>query len=135
MAWITALFKGLNIASWFSGVRLYLLIGAVAALTAVYWNVRSFINEYDSRGSQIEALKKDKTSLQAQLRVASSQKTLDDAAISAASDRIVRLWNDLDRTCRILAEVKADTSTDANSPVGSPVDRVLEELEKLEKKK
>lgn len=135
MAWLTTLLKGLNIASWFSGVRLYLLIGAVAALTAVYWNVRSFINEYDSRGSQIEVLKKDKTSLQAQLRVAGSQKTLDDAAISAASDRIVLLWNDLNRTCRILAEVKADTSTDANSPVGSPVDRVLEELEKLETKK
>lgn len=135
MAWLTALLKGLNLASWFSGARLYILAGVVAAGVAVYWNVRSFLNEYDRRGTEIATLKKDKTSLQAQLRVAGSQKTLDDAAISAASDRIVLLWNDLDRTCRILAEVKADTSTDANSPVGSPVDRVLEELEKLEKKK
>jgi hypothetical protein len=135
MAWLVALWKGLNVASWFSGVRLYLMIGAVGALVAVYWNVRSFINEYDRRGTEIAALKKDRTSLQAQLRVASSQKNLDDAALTAASERIVTLWNDLDRTCRILGEVRADQSPDANSPVGSPVDRVLEELQKLEQKK
>lgn len=135
MAWLVTLWKGLNVASWFSGVRLYLLIGAIAALTAVYWNVRSFINEYDRRGTEIASLKTDKTKLQAQLRVAESQKRLDNAALEAASTRIVSLWNDLDRTCRILTEVRADKTPGANDPVGAPIDRVLEELQKLEEKK
>jgi hypothetical protein len=132
---ITTALKGLNVASWFTGVRLYLMIGAVGALVAVYWNVRSFINEYDARGTQIAALKKDATQYQARLRVAESQKNLDTAAIAAASDRIVLLWQDIDRTCRILADVKADQTPGTDDKVGAPVDRVLDELQKLEERK
>jgi hypothetical protein len=92
------------------------------------------IRDYGSVKEDLARRDNQVKELRSQILVLEANNRLSTKTIDILNERIAQRAGELEDFCRILNDVAADTSPGADDSVGSPVDKVLEELKKREAK-
>lgn len=113
---------------WRNLVAASLIAGAVG--TAAY-----YVHQYDKRGNEIAALTFKLKQKNSALEVAHANIDLANKATDALNTRLKERDRNIVELCKALNEIDTDTTTGADDPVGSPVDKALEALKKADEAK
>lgn len=104
---------------WRGVIMAGLLAGAVG--TAAW-----YVSEYDSRGREIVALKRDVRDLEGRLEVAKSNNTLLQGSINVLNSELLRRDIDIEESCKLLKELAEDKTPGADDQVQGTIGKALD---------
>jgi hypothetical protein len=104
---------------WRGVVMAGLLAGSVA--TAAW-----YVSEYDSRGREIVALKRDVRDLEGRLVVAASNNKLIQTALDTLNKELLRRDVDIEESCKLLKELAEDKTPGADDQVQGTIGKALD---------
>lgn len=114
---------GLAIWNFLGGWRGVIMAGLLAgAVGTAAW----YVSEYDSRGREIVALKRDVRDLEGRLEVAKSNNTLLQGSINVLNSELLRRDVDIEESCKLLKELADDKTPGADDQVQGTIGKALD---------
>jgi len=114
---------GLAIWNFLGGWRGVIMAGLLAgAVGTAAW----YVSEYDSRGREIVALKRDVRDLEGRLEVAKSNNTLLQGSINVLNSELLRRDIDIEESCKLLKELAEDKTPGADDQVQGTIGKALD---------